>query len=175
MRRSPETLVKATRGNASSAALGLCALMFASIASAGTTSLCDTRTIDPPDLDIQASELTIELTDLGAPTVIDIDVSIEADTRALTAPPDVDAMLRRVFNLSDDVERNSARSSPAVRIPVVELSTPAARSDTPISVTDEPDSDADTEVVPPAVSTRIPGLTEDELRRYRSKMYRTDI
>ena len=175
MRRSPETSVKATHGNASTAVLGLCALMFSSIAGAGTTSLCDTRTIDPPDLDIQASELTIELTDLGAPTSIDINVSIEADTRVLTAPPDVDAMLKQVFNLSDDVERNGARSSPAVRIPVVELSTPAVRSETPIAVTEEPNSDADTEVAPPGVSTRIPGLTEDELRRYRSKMYRTDI
>lgn len=176
MRRSPETLVNAAHGDASTAVLGLCALMFSSIASAGTTSLCDTRTIAPPDLDIQASELTIELIDLGAPASVEIDVSIDVDARALPSPPDVDAMLKQMFNLSDDVARNSARnSSPASSIPLVELSTPATRIEAPIIVSDEPDSDADSEVAPPAVSTRIPGLTDDEMRRYRSKMYRTDI
>lgn len=175
MPRSPETMIKAAHGDASTAVLGLCALIFSTPASAGTSSLCDTRTIDPPNLNIQAKELTIELIDLGVPASVDIDASIEADARALTAPPDVDAMLKRMFNLSDDVERDGVRSSPAVRLPVVELSTPAVRTESPIPVSEEPDDGADTEVAPPAVSTRIPGLTEDELRRYRSKMYRTDI
>lgn len=176
MRRSPETMVQAAHGDTLSAVLGLCALMFSPIAIAGATSLCDNRTIDPPDLDIEARELTIELVDLGAPASVDIDISIDTDARTLPSPPDMDVMLKRLFDLSDEPDRvRMNRGSPAARVPLVELSTPVIRTEMPVTAAEEGSNDSDTEVAPPAVSTRIPGLSDDELRRYRSKMYRTDI
>lgn len=176
MRRSPETLIKAALGDTLTAVLGLCALTFSSIASAGVTSLCDTRTIDPPVLDIQAGELTIELIDLGTSASLELDVSIDADAIALPSPPDVDAMLNQMFRLRDDHRPPAARrSSPATSSPVVELSAPAVTSEAPAGGTDAAALGSDTEITPPAISTRIPGLSDDDLRRYRRKMYRTDI
>ncbi len=43
-------------------------------------------------------------------------------------------------------------------------------SATPIAGSRKPDSDE-----PPAMHTRVPGVSDDELARYRHQMYRTDI
>lgn len=177
MRRSPETSIKAAHSGRLTAVLGLCALTISSVASAGVTSLCDTRTIDPPDLDIHSAELTIELIDLGTTVVpVDLGVGIDAEAMTLPARPDVDAMLNRMFDQSDKLELPAVRaSSPAQRFPVAELSTSAIEPEASMNGTEASENDAETDVGPPAVSTRIPGLSEDELRRYRRKMYRTDI
>lgn len=176
MRRSPETLIKAALGDAFPAVLGLCALAFSTVASAGVTSLCDTRTIEPPDLDITADELTIELVDLGTSASIDLDTGVDTDTIVLQAPPDVDAMLKQVFDLSEKQALRDARTSPGIEHRLADLSPPAMQSEAPMSTTDETEAAADSDTPQrPAVSTRVPGLSEDDLRRYRSKMYRTDI
>lgn len=180
MRRSPETSINAALGATLTAVLGLCALTISPVASAGVTSLCDTRTIDPPDLDIHAGEmtgeLTIELIDLGRLAPVDLDVTIDADAMTLPAPPDVDAMLKRMFQLSDNFESPAVHAqSPVQRFPVADLSTPAIETEVSMSGTDASENEAETDIGPPAVSTRIPGLSEDDLRRYRRKMYRTDI
>ena len=176
MRRSPETLIKATLGDALPAVLGLCALAFSTVASAGVTSLCDTRTIDPPDLDIPADELTVELIDLGTSAAVDLDTDVVPDTMALQAPPDVDAMLKQVFDLTEKQAQRGAHRSPVIEVPLADLSPPAIRTDAPISTADDTEAATDTDTVQqPEVATRVPGLSEDDLRRYRSKMYRTDI
>lgn len=176
MRRSPETSIKAALGGTLTAVLGLCALTISPVASAGVTSLCDTRTIDPPDLDIHAAELTIELIDLGTSAPVDLEVSIDAQAMTVPAPPDIDAMLERMFERSDKPESPAVHArSPVQRFPAAELSTSTIEPESSMSGTEATESEAETDVGPPAVSTRIPGLSEDELRRYRRMMYRTDI
>lgn len=176
MRRSPETSIKAALGDTLTAVLGLCALTFSHLASAGVSSLCDSRTIDPPDLDIHAAELSIELIDLGTSAPVDLDMAIDVEAMTPPAPPDADAILKRMFGLTRDFESPGVHaSSPAQSSPVAELSPPTIDTEVSINGTEATESDADDDISAPAVSTRIPGLSEDDFRRYRSRMYRTDI
>ncbi len=176
MPRSPETLIKAALGDSLTAVLGLAALTFSHLASAGVTSLCDSRTIDPPDIDIHPAELTVELIDLGSSAPVDLDVTIDAQMPTLPAPPDLDAKLQRVFEVADNFESASVPASSAVRrYPVADLTPPSIEAEVSMNGSDVAEIDQDNEISPPAVSTRVPGLSDDDLRRYRNKMYRTDI
>lgn len=176
MRGSPETLIKAVLGESITAVLAFGALSISTAASAGVTDLCDTDTIEPPDLEITADTFTVELIDLGNQVSIGIDVAVDAEALALPPPPDIDAALKRMFDLNHDPDltRNQSRA-PVTIPPLAELSAQPIETESPIIGTKEPNSGSDNETMPPAVSTRIPGLSEDDLQRYRRKMYRTDI
>lgn len=176
MRGSPETLIKAVLGESVAAVLAIVGLSISSAASAGVISLCDTDTIEVPDLDLDTGTLTVELIDLGSPVTIDVDIAVDTDALALPPPPDIDEMLKQMFDVYHDHDLTDKQSRvPETSPSLAELSAQPIETESPMLGTGDAGSAVDTDTIPPAVSTRVPGLSEDDLQRYRRKMYRTDI
>ena len=177
MRRSPETSIKAMLGAALTAVFSLCALSLSATANAGVTSLCDSETDDLPDLELPASrELAVELTDLDTGRSVAVDFELSIDTDALAAPPDIDALLREMFEIPDRPlpQVEIVESPVAAGLPLADLAPPVITDQTGQGIDDSGDV-REEDAPPPAVSTRVPGISEEDLRRYRRMMYRTDI
>lgn len=179
MRRFPALIIKALSGDTRIALLVLCAYTCPTIANAGVDSLCDQRSKNDVTLNVAVADLGIELIDVpGDDALQPLDLDIAIDMEEFRVPTiDDDILLRRLF------DRTRGRESAEYSVPVMTLNPPLAELAEPAI------RDVDTELMnrsadsnaeaandsPPAVSTRVPGLTDDDLRRYRRKMYRTDI
>lgn len=179
MRRSPATMINAPSGETVLAMLAACTLLVPAVAIAGVDTLCDQDSHNNATLDIEVADLSIELTDVPANQTfmpVDLDIAIDLDEYQVPLPDD-HLQIERLFDqahvnqLPDSI---SPRDS--IHPPLVELSKPAV-SDSSAELLEEPvDAKSnDAADAPPAVNTRVPGLSQDDLQRYRQRMYRTDI
>ncbi len=141
----------------------LLALWCSPAFAAGSDVLCENAAAANVSLNVPVAELSIAVVDLQstAPSVI----------RA----PRVETILREIFNeiAPEDHEDEDAIPSAAPHAaPLAELTAPDLREKS--RNIDDAEIREDTGGVN-GVSTRVPGLSEDDLSRYRRHMFRTDI
>ena len=150
------------------AALG--AWTHPALASSGVDALCDRSTVAPPSTEAPRNRLTLEVVDHGnAKAAGDVDIDDEVDaqsTRQLR--PHTETILRRIFDESSpadtdvtpfaDAESLGARLADEKSTDVEDASNPAGESPSPGQT-----------------ATQLPGVSEDELLRFRKRMYRVDI
>ncbi len=141
---------------AAGAALSLLLVWHASPATAASNPQVDCADVADATLDLPIHELKLVPVnhDIDARGPDDPDASDRSDTlsESHALVPRVKAVLRAVFKDSN---------------PPVAEATPAAAD---ISKPDDADSDK-----LPGMNTRVPGVSDDELARYKRHMYRTDI
>jgi hypothetical protein len=153
--------------------LALGAWMQPAFSATGTDANCD-QSLDSPAMSLaDSNELPLRLIEHGAAATTaadDISLGDSADPAATTpirpTGPRVDIILRRIFdeararqpNLSEP-EQAGDLGAPLVVDQSENVEEPAAGLET-----DPVDSPAE-----------LPGLSADELHRYRKQMYRTDI
>lgn len=139
------------------------------LASSGYTSICE--------------KLSIETVDLATSSTIDPGVRIEteslevADSRPVANPltPKAETILRQIFDEAVADDQETIEPTPVTSpnaAPIAELTAPVIREQRrDIESSDTASGEADS--VP--VDARVPGLSDEELLRYRRQMYRTDI
>ena len=139
------------------------------LASSGYTDICE--------------KLTLETVDLATSSTIDPSARIETETlEAIDATPvanpltpKAETILRQIFDeaVADDqetIEPTAVKSPNAA--PIAELTAPVIREQRrDIESNKKEPNDADAN----PVDARVPGLSDEELLRYRRQMYRTDI
>ena len=170
----------ATRGAGTAALLLVfcCAPAFG----AGSDLLCDQPATVNITLDIPIDELVVSFVDLGAATAAPGDDALPGslDDLASRAPsvsttPRVERILREIFDESVPADHEATTATPSSlpnAAPLAELTAPVLReksrdmNDTKVDRTDN-------DVI--GVNSRVPGLSEEELSRYRREMLRTDI
>ena len=170
----------ATRGTGTAALLLVfcCAPAF----SAGSDLLCDTPATVEITLDIPIDELVVSFVDLGTATAAPGDDALPGtfDDVASRAPsvvttPRVERILREIFDESVPADHESSTATPSSSpnaAPLAELTAPVLREKSrDIGETDLDRSDNDVT----GVRSSVPGLSEEELSRYRREMLRTDI
>lgn len=166
-------------------ALLLCLSCTPVFASSGIDASCDDAT--EYTLDIRDDKLTIGIAIdhiVGdALNQNDADVlPVDRDNFRTTAlrsslqlvPPD-EAVLGRLFDESLSNAREAANASPvsgSQATALAELKAPKLREQH-VDAEKEDSSPADDAL--PRVSTRLPGISDDDNQRYRQQMYRTDI
>ena len=139
------------------------------LASSGYSSLCE--------------KLTIETVDLATSSTIDPAVRIETDSleaaesRPAANPltPKAETILRQIFDETPDADQETTEASAVTSpnaAPIVELAAPVRQEQTQ-SI--ESSDLGTTEVQTDSIDAEIPGVSDDDLLRYRRQMYRTDI
>lgn len=155
-----------------------CAPAFA----AGSDSLCALGTSVEITFDVPVDELTVTFVDLGAAKAVPeeealpgtIDASV-TQTPSVSTTPRVDRILREIFDeaVPDDyVIAEATPSSSPNAASLAELTAPVLREKSR-DIDETRLDDAERDVT--GVITRVPGLSEDEMARYRRQMLRTDI
>ena len=127
-------------------------------------------------------KLTLETVDLAA-SGLDPSSRIDSDTleaagsgsAANPLTPKAETILREIFDeaVAEDQETDepAAITSPNAA-PIAELTAPVIREQTrDIDASDAAEADAESE----SIDARVPGLSDEQLLRYRRQMYRTDI
>lgn len=150
--------------------------------SAGPDVLCAQSTSVNISLDVPVDDLVINFIDLGSASSIPDEDSLPGtlDDLASRAPsvstaPRVERILREIFDESvpEDHEATDATpSSSPNAAPLAELTAPVLREKSR-DIDESRMRDAENDVT--GVTSSIPGLSEDELARYRRQMLRTDI
>ena len=155
--------------------LALGSAMSPALAATGADARCD-QSVDSPQMsDVRDSKLTLEVVDHGvtksvAPGQLSIDSAIEdggATIHSADDPPRVETLLRRIFD------------EPQLRAPE---GTPAEEADersAPFAVDKSENGEDKTPAGPRNeandAAPRLPGVSGDELLRFKQQMYRTDI
>ena len=147
------------------------AWMNPALASSGVDTLCDRSTGNTTAAEVPHTPLTIQVVDHGAANSVaagepGVDEEVDASsTRQLR--PRTDIILRRIFDDSRLADGDDARFADADA-----LSAPLA--DEKSSDTEDASNSGD---VPSRgqTATQLPGVSEDELLRFRQRMYRVDI
>ena len=156
--------------------LALSASMSPALAATGADTRCD-QSVDSPQMpDVRNSNLTLEVVDhavpnSAAPGQVSVDSAIEDGgskvPSAINDPPRVETLLRRIFN---EPQLRAPEAPPAEEAD--ERSAPFAvdksenGEETKSTVTGDEASD---------VAPGLPGVSGDELVRFKQQMYRTDI
>ena len=160
-------------------ALALMALggawMNPAFASAGAETRCDQSVDSPQLLNIPAENLTIKVVDHGAASSLaagdsSVDDPIDDDDTAanpLDVRPRVEIMLRRIFD------------EPQLRAPETPQTEDVDARHAPLTVDKSNNGEENAATVEGsdsnAVTTALPGVTGDDLVRFKRQMYRTDI
>ena len=180
MQERQQPTFAATRGTGTAALLLVfcCAPAFAS----GSDTLCAQGTSVSISFDVPVDDLAVTFVDLGTAIAVPEEEALPGsiDESATLAPsvsttPRVDRILREIFDESvpDDYEiANATPSSSPNAASLAELTAPVMREqsrDIDAVRIDEADNNVT------GVTTSVPGLSEDEMTRYRRQMLRTDI
>lgn len=180
MQEQRKPTLAATRGAATAAMLLVfcCAPAF----SAGPDALCPEPTTVRITLEVPIDELVISFVDLGAATAAPDEDSLPGtlDDLASRAPsvsttPRVERILREIFDESVPANHEATAATPSSSpnaAPLAELTAPVLREKSR-DIDDSSMRDAESDVT--GVTSSVPGLSEDELSRYRREMLRTDI
>jgi hypothetical protein len=155
--------------------LALVAFVSPAFAATAADTRCDPSADAPGLPEAGTSSLTIEVVEHTsmspvAPGRVTIDASMDdggSDLEPESGPPRVEALLRRILDNTrhrapglpgiDEAERDDAP-----------LATDQSESiDAPVSESTEPESDL--------TAPRLPGISGDDLLRFKRHMYRTDI
>ena len=162
-----ETQGPRTKSTAAALLLGLfCA---PALASSGFSTMCEKLHLETVDL---ATSSTIDPT-----SRIDSESTDAADTQPaiIALTPNAETILREIFD--ETIPEGQVANDPAPvtspkAAPIAELTAPAVQEQRrDIEAKEEADADRDVQ----SIDTRVPGLSDDELLRYRRQMYRTDI
>jgi hypothetical protein len=150
--------------------------------SAGSDVLCTQSTSVRITLDIPVDELAVRFVDLGTATSVPGEDSLPGmlDDLASRAPSvsttlRVERILREIFDESVPADHEATDATPSSApnaAPLAELTAPDLREKSR-DIGESRIRDADDDVT--GVTSSIPGLSEDELARYRRQMLRTDI
>lgn len=187
MQERPAPTAAAMRGTGTAALLLVfcCAPAFAAIVDAD--ALC-AQSISPHiSFDIPVDELSLTMVDLGVSAAVttahqaaDYDVEPALQPPSVATAPRVERILREIFDESLPADHEAADATPSSSpnaATLAELTAPGLREmsrdvdgiDTDAARIREVEQDV-TEII-----TRVPGVSEDELARYRRQMFRTDI
>lgn len=142
--------------------LGLCCAP--ALASSGFSTVCE--------------KLSLETVDLGTSTTIDpaspIDAA-DAPRAVMALTPKTETILRQIFDETIPEGQEAIESAPVTSpkaAPIAELTAPALQEQRrDIEASEKVDTETDVK----SIDTRVPGLSDEELRRYRRQMFRTDI
>lgn len=145
------------------------------LAATGADTRCDQSVASPQMTDVRSSNLTVEVVDHGAtesvtPGQLSIDSAIEDGGTTIPSVDDrprVETLLRRIF---DEPQLRTPEIAPAEEVD--ERSAPFAvdKSDNGEEKTPTGSGDDASDIAP-----RLPGVSGDELLRFKQQMYRTDI
>ena len=145
------------------------------LAATSADTRCDQSAKSPALADVPRANLTLEVVDHGVsesvvPGQTSVDSAIEpggSSTPSTDERPRVETLLRRIFDEPQlrtpeipETAESDERSAPFVVDKPEKVEKPAA------SVPDAETSD---------VAPRLPGVSSDELLRFKQQMYRTDI
>lgn len=173
MRRPPAALIRAVLGDTATATLLLIVACGPALAAVDTHCEVHAGVSAPSTTDVDM--LAIELVDHGDAGTLPVG-PLDADSDRLTSRPQaaIDAtILRQIFDetVPDEVEE----PAPASTAPLAEVAAPSGSEERPALI-DAEDSDelTDENDLPNAIP-RVPGVSDDDMRRYRERMYRTDI
>ena len=162
---------------------GLSALLVFALGSAmspasaatGADTRCD-QSVDSPQMpDVRNSNLTLEVVDHGVtesvtPGQLSIDSAVEDGGNAIPSVDDrprVETLLRRIFD------------EPQLRAPEIAPAEEAEERSAPFAVDKSENGDDKASSNPGDdandVAPRLPGVSGNELLRFKQQMYRTDI
>ncbi len=149
---------------AASMLLGICC---APALAAPADVLCEETSEHTASLEVEADEFSVDVVDHGTDDLVD-------DSPLGPMIPRADTILRQIFDETlpaGQADSAATAASESAAAPIAELTKPVER------VAEKADSDKDTEPVEGTreMETHLPGYAEDEVRRYRRQMYRTDI
>ena len=149
--------------------------MSPALAATGADTRCD-QSVDSPQMpDVRNSNLTIEVVDHGAtesvaPGQLSIDRAREdggTATPSVDDRPRVETLLRRIFD------------EPQLRTPELAPAEEAEERSAPFAVDKSENGEEKASTAPgddaSDVAPRLPGVSGDELLRFKQQMYRTDI
>lgn len=183
MQERPATTVEtlAALSGRGTAAL-LLALCCVPALAAGTNELCEEAAARALSLDVPVQELAIQIVDHGIANSVAAGKSTAAASDELDsyAPismvPQAETILREIFDESIPEDHEAAKAAPIKSpnaAPLAELTAPVLREKSQYIIADpevrEGDRDAGES------NTSVPGVTDEELLRYRRQMFRTDI
>ena len=130
---------------------------------AGSDVLCENAAAADVSLDVPVEDLSIVLVDL------------QSTVPSAIKPPRVETILREIFNETVPEDQKDEDATPIAAphaAPLAELTAPDLREKS--RNIDDAEIREDTRGIND-VSTRVPGVSEDDLSRYRRHMFRTDI
>lgn len=158
MQERPAPIVAALSGTGAAAVL--LAFWCAPVFAAGSDVLCEQAATASVSLDVPVEELSIAVVDL------------ERAGPSILMAPRVETILREIFDETVPEDQEAADATP-ISSPhaasLAELTAPDLREKSrTIDETEIREDERD-------VSTRVPGVSEDDLSRYRRHMFRTDI
>ncbi len=172
--------------NRSARAAALLALAIACAPALASSSLtpCDEEARNAQSLDVPALELSIRTADLGSADAVTagrqpLDQPIESRESALpllTLTPRAESILQKMFEepqFSPPSQLDPLPAETGKSAPVAEVIAPQPGGDK-IEQPDDVDARIESEESN-GVSTRLPGVTTDDLVRFKRRMYRTDI
>ena len=174
----------AANRSARAAALLALAIACAPALASSSLALCDEESRKAQSLDVPAVELSIRTADLGSADAVTaggqpLDQPIESRKWALpllTLTPRAESILQKMFEepqFSPPSQLDPLPAETGKSGPVAEVITPQPGGDK-IEQPDDVDARNESEELN-GVSTRLPGVTTDDLVRFKRRMYRTDI
>ena len=166
------TTVAALRGTG--AAVVLLAFWCAPVFAAGSDVFCEKAAIASVSLDVQIEDLAIAVVDHGITDAVSA-AGLEPAAPSVLMAPRVETILREIFDETVPADHEAADATP-ISSPhaasLAELTAPVLREQG--KKIDDAEIREDKLGVS-GVNTRVPGVSEDDLSRYRRQMFRTDI
>jgi len=173
-RKAPRSTEKIS-GLSALLVLALGFAMSPAFAATGADTRCD-QSVDSAQMpDVRNNDLTLEVVDHGATESVtpgQLSIDRAADDGGTTIPsandrPHVETLLRRIFD------------EPQLRTPEITPAEEAQERSAPFAVDKWENGDENVSTDPGSDSVdaapRLPGLSDDELSRFKQQMYRTDI
>ena len=181
-RQIPPTCA-AYRGARTAVLLALGMACVPALASSGMTP-CDEEVQSTQRLDVSATELFIQTVDLGSTSSVaaegqPLDQAVESHEwtpPTLRLTPRAESMVRKMFEepqFSPPSQLDPLPVRAGKSAPVAEATTPLPGGDK-IEQQEGVDAHIQSEDLK-GVATRLPGVTTDDLVRFKRRMYRTDI
>lgn len=155
--------------------LALGTSMSPALAATNADSRRDQSAESPAMSDVRTNHLILEVVDHGesqsaAPGQLSVDSAIEAGgsvNSSTIEPPRVESLLRRIFD------------EPQLRTPEISTVEEADERSAPLAVDKSDNIEKPASAVPGKEASnaapRMPGVSSDELLRFKQQMYRTDI
>ena len=166
------TTVAALRGTG--AAVALLAFWCAPVFAAGSDVFCEKAATASVSLDVQIDDLAIDIVDHGITDAVSA-AGLESAAPSVLMAPRVETILREIFDETLTADQEAADATP-ISSPhaasLAELTAPVLREQG--KKIDDAEIREDKLGVS-GVNTRVPGVSEDDLSRYRRQMFRTDI
>ena len=174
MRERPAPTATAIRGTGTAALL----LVFccAPAYSAGSDALCAQSVSPNISFDIPIDELSLTMVDLGVSAAeYDTEPDQVIQPPSVATAPRVERILREIFDESLPANQEAADATPSSSPNAASLAELTAPGLQEMSRAVDKTKIRDVEKDVTEVTTRVPGVSEDELARYRRQMFRTDI